>query len=231
MKTSSGIKKLDTMLGGGFPKKGTILLMGPSGSGKSTLCQQFMNEGVNRKEPTVYITLDSAPEDIVESMKKLGWEVESYLDGEKMIFLDAYSWKIGGSQESQWKKVLSGGLDINSLNVTFSEILNRIKEESKRGVFDSISTLLLYIPSEIVVKFIPIMIAKGRSFNTTQLIVLEEGVHGSEIVNTLTYLADGVLEMKIEGNKRFMRVSKMKDTSASRDWMEFKIGNGGIQLL
>jgi KaiC/GvpD/RAD55 family RecA-like ATPase len=230
-KSSSGIKKLDEMLGGGFPQSGTIMITGPAGVGKSTFCQQFLNQGVTGDEPTVYITLDAAPDDIIDEMKKMGWKTNGFLDGTKMIFLDAYSWKVGGSKEEPWKKVLQGGLDINSLNVMFSEILNKIRVEKKRSIFDSVSTLLLYIPSEIVVKFIPIIIAKGRSFKTTQIIVLEGGIHGDQLVNTLNYLSDGVIEMKLDGNKRFMRVSKMKGTSVSRDWLEFKINGSGISLV
>ncbi|MBW1839977.1 MAG: hypothetical protein JRI49_08565 [Deltaproteobacteria bacterium] len=231
VKSASGIKKLDELLGGGFPQSGTILVTGPPGVGKSTFCQQFLNQGIKGEEPTVYIALDANPDDIIDEMKKMGWSTASSLGGDKMIFLDAYSWKVGGSKEAPWKKVLQGGLDINSLNVMFSEILNRIKTDKKRSIFDSVSTLLLYIPSEIVTKFIPIMIAKGRSFKTTQIIVLEGGIHGDQLVNTLNYLSDGVLEMKLEGNKRFMRVSKMKGTSVPREWMEFKIDANGIALV
>jgi KaiC/GvpD/RAD55 family RecA-like ATPase len=231
MKSTTGIDKLDKILEGGFPQKGAILINGPSGVGKSTFCQQFISRGVAAKDSAVYIALDSDPEDIVKSMNGFGWNMNKYLDGVNAVFLDAYSWKVGGSEEKPWKKILQGGLDINSLNVMFSEILNRIKSDNKRSVFDSVSSLMLYIPSDIVIKFIPIMIAKARSYNSTQIIVIEEGVHGPEIANTLSYLSDGVIDMKMEGSKRLMRISKMKESAAPRDWMEFKIDKSGISLV
>jgi len=39
---SSGIDRLDTMIGGGFPEASTTMVMGPSGTGKTTLGLQFL---------------------------------------------------------------------------------------------------------------------------------------------------------------------------------------------
>ena len=42
-KVSSGVDRLDTMLGGGLPAASTTLIMGPSGVGKTTLGLQFLS--------------------------------------------------------------------------------------------------------------------------------------------------------------------------------------------
>ncbi len=42
-KVSSGVARLDTMLGGGLPAASTTLIMGPSGVGKTTLGLQFLS--------------------------------------------------------------------------------------------------------------------------------------------------------------------------------------------
>lgn len=43
-KVSSGVERLDTMLGGGLPAASTTLIMGPSGVGKTTLGLQFLSQ-------------------------------------------------------------------------------------------------------------------------------------------------------------------------------------------
>jgi circadian clock protein KaiC len=229
MKSATGIKKLDGILTGGFPENSTILLRGSPGTGKSTLSQQFMTKGLKASQIGIYITLDTAPDDIIKNMKRFNG-IGGYVSKKMMIFLDAYSWKVGGGKDEAWKKVLQGGLDINSLNVMLSEILKDLSEKEKRSVFDSVSTLLLYIPSDLVVRFIPILIAKCKQAKSTQVLILEEGVHDEEIVNTLSYLADGVIEMKMEGPKRYMRVSKMRGSSCSHDWLEYTIEDSGLSL-
>ena len=229
MKSSTGIDKLDSILSGGFPDNSTILLRGSPGTGKSTLCQQFIRRGLGTSEPGIYITLDTSPDDIINNMKRFG-EIDKYLKERIIIFLDAYSWKIGGGKNEEWKKVLQGGLDINSLNIMLSDMLKKMGDKDKRSVFDSVSTLLLYIPADLVVRFIPILIAKCKQAKSTQILILEEGVHDQEIVNTLSYLSDGVIEMKMEGTKRFMRMTKMKGVSCPRDWLEYEIGDKGLAL-
>ncbi len=229
MKSATGIAKLDKILTGGFPENSTILIRGSPGTGKSTLCQQFMIIGLKASQFGIYITLDTAPDDILKNMKRFNG-IEQYISKKMMIFLDAYSWKVGGGKDEVWKKVLQGGLDINSLNVMLAEILKNMAEREKRSVFDSVSTLLLYIPSDLVVRFIPILIAKCKQAKSTQVLILEEGVHDEEIVNTLSYLADGVVEMKMEGPKRYMRISKMRGTSCSHDWLEYSIEDSGLSL-
>lgn len=228
MKSNTGIEKLDRMMTGGFPDNSTILIRGAPGTGKSTLCQQFITSGLATKQPGIYVTLDNSPEDIINNMKRFG-KVDSFISDQTIIFLDAYSWKIGGGKDESWKKVLQGGLDINSINVMLSEILTKLNKDN-RSVFDSVSTLLLYIPADLVVRFIPILIAKCKQSRSTQVLILEEGVHDEEIVNTLSYLSDGVIEMKMEGPKRFMRIAKMRGSSVPRDWMEYDIKDAGLAM-
>jgi circadian clock protein KaiC len=229
MKSATGIKKLDGMMGGGFPENSTILLRGAPGTGKSTLSQQFATSGLKSSQPCVYITLDNSPDDILKNMQRFG-EMKEFIKNNSIVFLDAYSWKLGGGKEEPWKKILQGGLDINSINVMLSEILKKLDDKDKRSVFDSVSTLLLYIPADLVVRFIPILIAKCKQSKSTQVLILEEGVHDEEIVNTLSYLSDGVIEMKMDGPKRFMRITKMRGTSVGRDWMEYEIMDPGLEM-
>jgi len=223
MKIPTGIVGLDKILGGGLEENMTLLIMGPPGTGKTTFCQKFIYSGLAQNQSALYITLDSSPEDIVVTMKNFNWDVIPFIERSEMVFLDAYSWRLGGAQEEPWKRVVQGGLDINALNLTVTEILNTFKSENKRIVFDSLSTLLLYIPASLVVKFIPILIAKGKQMKAAQILVLEEGVHDQQTVNTLNFLTDGLIETKIEGDKRYLRVSRIKGIPCPRDWVEFDI--------
>ena len=49
---STGVIRLDEMLGGGLPKGYSLLVAGPSGSGKTILATEFLAEGVRRGRPT-----------------------------------------------------------------------------------------------------------------------------------------------------------------------------------
>ncbi len=230
MTIPTGIDGLDKLLNGGIPPKSSILLVGPPGCGKTTFCQQFIYSGLKNTLPAFYITLDSSPEDVSKSMEEFRWDLKPFMKQKKMYFLDAYSWKVGGGKENETIKVINGGLDINNITMTLADILDKINADDKRGIFDSLSTLLLYTPPELVMRFIPVLIAKAKKANSTQILILEEGVHDEKVVNTLSYMVDGVINMKMDGDRRLLQVSKMKGASCTRKWVEVAITKEGLHI-
>lgn len=60
-RVSSGIDRLDTMLGGGLPQGYSMLVAGPSGSGKSILAASFLAEGARRGEKGVIAAFEQQP--------------------------------------------------------------------------------------------------------------------------------------------------------------------------
>src|SRR4029077_9728918 len=50
----SGSGRLDTVLGGGLPRHGIILLIGQPGSGKTILAQQYVFHNATVEAPAVY---------------------------------------------------------------------------------------------------------------------------------------------------------------------------------
>ena len=224
MRLKTGISGLDKLIEGGFPDSSSILLIGPPGCGKSTLAQQFIFEGLKNSQPALFVTLDISPTDVLENMKRFG-----SFSKDKLRFIDAYSWRFGKTDD---KSAVTNLGNINELNIMISEVIETLNSSPvKRNVFDSISTLLLYADPALVVKFIPVVIAKMRESHYTQLFILEEGVHDEKTVTTLNYIADGVIEFKLEEDKRFLRISRMKATKHSRNWVEFDITDNGIKIL
>ncbi|MBU3897136.1 MAG: hypothetical protein KJ697_04365 [Nanoarchaeota archaeon] len=219
----TGITGLDKKLGGGFPAGSSILLVGPPGCGKSTISQQFLAEGLKNEEAGLYTTLDIPPEEFLENIKKFG-----KVNTKNLKFIDAYSWRIGNTSGDF---TLTNLANINELNIMMSQIIEEIgPSKLKRSVFDSVSTLLLYADPILVVKMMPVIIAKLKAAKFTQILILEEGVHDPKTVATLNYLTDGLIEFKMEEGKRFFRIVRMKDTDHKMDWVEFDITDQGVQI-
>jgi len=57
----SGSGRLDTVLGGGLPRHGIILLIGQPGSGKTILAQQYVFHNATVEAPAVYMSTVSEP--------------------------------------------------------------------------------------------------------------------------------------------------------------------------
>lgn len=220
----TGLPGLDKIIEGGFPEKSTILLVGPPGCGKSIFSQQFIKEGKKKKQPGVFVTLDTSPKEIIENMKSFGWKM-SMKDVE---FIDAYSWRVG---EKGGKNKLTNLSNVNDLNIMLSRVIKGLKKTGvKRSVIDSLSTLLIYADPSLVVKLIPVIIAKSKEAGFVQILILEEGVHDDKTVSTLNYIADGLIEFKMEEDKRLFRVDRMKGTKHHRKWKRFEITNKGLKV-
>ena len=220
---STGIPKLDDMHEGGFPESTSVLLYGTPGVGKSIFCQQFMYEGLKNNEKCIFLTFDVRPETIETSMSRFGWNTKN-----KIVFLDCFSYRIGAQSSSRY--ALTGLSDLNQLSMIFEDIMNDVGKERKRIVVDSLSTLLLYSDPELSLKFLKDFIASAISQKTTLLFTIEEGIHDEKTVAILNYMAEGLIEMKFEMDKRLMRVAKMRGTAVTRSWAEFEVTKKGIVI-
>ena len=58
---SSGSDRLDTVLGGGLPRNGIVLIGGNPGSGKTILAQQYVFHNASTDRPAMYLTTVSEP--------------------------------------------------------------------------------------------------------------------------------------------------------------------------
>src|SRR4051794_40341914 len=73
---ASGVAGLDTVLGGGFTPRRLYLVEGVPGSGKTTLATQFLLEGIRCGEPVLYVTLSETKEELEDTAKSHGWNLE-----------------------------------------------------------------------------------------------------------------------------------------------------------
>ncbi len=222
MRLPTGIKEFDKRMNGGLPERAAILIMGAPGTGKTIFCNQFVHEGLENGEGAIYITLNAAPEDIQNSMKSFGWDI----NGKPIKFIDAYSWQMGKEE---------GGNVINPANLTnftilVTKFLNEMKNENvKRVVFDSISNLFLFVPKDLCLRFVSMISARLKSAGCTFLITVEEGMHTPEIITALSSLTDGTVHLMIEDDERKLEVKRMKDTGNLPILMKFEITPKGIE--
>jgi len=78
---STGIPRLDTMLGGrGYYRGSSILISGMAGSGKTTLGAKFVEAACARGERAIYFALEESPLQIQRNMLSVGINLSGYVD-------------------------------------------------------------------------------------------------------------------------------------------------------
>jgi len=71
MFVSTGIKKLDNVLGGGFPSSTAILVSGGPGSGKTLFALKFLLEGVGKGEKCCFVSLNETRNELLRACKRI----------------------------------------------------------------------------------------------------------------------------------------------------------------
>lgn len=224
MRISTGLKELDEKLGGGFLERTAILLQGPPGSGKSTFCNQFVYYGICADEACIYVTFNASPNEIKNSVGVFGWEFSE----EKVIFIDAYSWQTGIKEG----KYCVNPADLTNFTIKLTKAVSELQKKNlKRVVFDSFSTMFLFVPKDLCLRFLSMVTAKLKAFGTTQLIVIEEGMHDQATLTAMNMITDGTIKfLSTQDIKRF-EIVRMKGLGNLPIGFNFKITDSGIRLV
>ncbi|WP_434345020.1 ATPase domain-containing protein [Myxococcus virescens] len=97
----TGIPSFDTLLGGGIPRRQSIIVAGDPGSGKTVLCSQMAFLAAARGLPVVLVTVTSEPHDkLVGELSSFSFFREELLD-EKLFVMSAYSSLKQGAKETR----------------------------------------------------------------------------------------------------------------------------------
>jgi circadian clock protein KaiC len=87
---STGIERLDTMLGGaGYYQGSTILISGTAGAGKSSFAAHFAYASAQRGETCLYVALEESAPQILRNMRSIGLDLKSCVDEGLLHFYNA----------------------------------------------------------------------------------------------------------------------------------------------
>ena len=79
-RVSSGVPRLDTMLGGkGYFRGTSVLVSGMAGTGKSSLAAHFVDAACRRGERCVYFATEESPDLIVRNMRCIGIDLGTWV--------------------------------------------------------------------------------------------------------------------------------------------------------
>ncbi len=71
-RVSTGVERLDAMLCGGYYRGSSVLITGVPGTAKTSLGAVFAEAAARRGEPTLYVSFDEAPDQIVRNVASIG---------------------------------------------------------------------------------------------------------------------------------------------------------------
>jgi len=97
-RVSSGVKRLDTMLGGGYYRGAGVLITGFPGTAKTTLSGTFAEAACKRGERTLFVSFDSDSNEVIRDLASVGIRLDRYVKNGRLRMASART--ITGSAET-----------------------------------------------------------------------------------------------------------------------------------
>jgi circadian clock protein KaiC len=216
---TSGIKELDTMLGGGLDRGTSTLLMGPSGSGKSSMSLSYMKAAMNRGEHVGPITFDETERILLKRSAGLGVDLAPAI----------------AAGDIRLAQIDPAELSPGELTGLVREMVER--DGARMIVIDSLTGYLNSIPEEqyLLLQLHELLTYLNQQGVVTILILAQHGLVGHMATPVdMTYLSDTVVLLRFfeSGGKIRRAVSVMKKrTGAHEDSIrEYRIDRRGVRV-
>ena len=102
-RVSSGVERLDTMLGGGYYRAASVLITGFSGTAKTTLSGAFAEAACKRGERSLFVSFDSDGAEMIRNLSSVGIRLERYVKNGCLRMISART--ITGSAETYLARI------------------------------------------------------------------------------------------------------------------------------
>jgi len=189
----SGVKGLDELIAGGFPKDSTILVTGTTGTGKTTLCLNFLvNGALKYKEPGVYVSLEEEPERVLSNIKS------------------SFSWPIDELIKKNMIKIVKAEIyDFDKLKILIEDEVDALK--AKRLVIDPTTIISLYFEKPLEIRrsiFDLDRAVKKLGCTTLMTSEVSEGTAGISAFGVEEFVTDGIIILFYYTGKEFAKASR-----------------------
>ena len=230
-KVKTGITRLDDLLYGGFPFGTNILINGPPHVGKEVLMNLFMAEGLKKGIPAIFVITDKSIPTLVEEMMYI---VPSFPEYEKIgivKYVDAYSKSMGEETNNPNAIYIDEPTNTTAIGEAVDSIAKEFKKKHKyyRLTFESVSTIIAYLDTASVFKFLQPFCGKRKRDRAVALYTIETGMHSESDIQMLGHMMDGSIEFKLEQLKTFLSVKGICDVQ-SRAWIQYNFSKNKISI-
>jgi len=225
-----GIRELDDAIGG-INKGSNIMLIGPPMSGKEAILYHIMYHGAAKSENAVItVTTRESATHILDWFQKN----KLTLPLPRIGIVDCVTKTLGGTAvENENIKIASSPVDLTGIGVKISQFFEEFfMKKNTRKIqlhINSLSTILMYSNIQTVFRFLHVFTGRIKAAGALGIYVLESGMHGEQAIATLKQLFDGMIEIKTENDKNFIRIVGLSSKPTS--WFEYEIEGPNVKIL
>lgn len=229
---TTGLDRLDFLLGGGLVPGETTLLCGPPFTGKGVLWRRAVATGLAEGIPAILLLTDRSTDRVRSELASYDPNFAAHEDEGLVYWVDTVSRSIGADEPFNQAHYIDGATRLEAISDALERARKEVRKagfEEHRFVVDSASTLLLCNGARTVLPFLQEVLGRAGRANATTLVSLERGLHPEPEVQIVRHLVDGVVDMKTEGTENLLRVEGPRMGNA-RIWIEYEWGEAHFDI-
>jgi len=216
----TGIKELDSLLGGGLDRGTATLILGPAGSGKSTLGAQFAAATAARGELTAAYVFDELKETFIARAAGVGTDIRSSIKDDLFRIQQVDPAELS---PGQFAHTIRRAVDVHGAKVV---------------IIDSLNGYLNAMPDErlLTVQMHELLTYLNQKGVATILVMAQHGFLGAAMATPvdISYLADTVMLLRYFESDgavhRAISVIKKRSGAHEHTIRPFEITSNGIRI-
>jgi len=217
---SSGIPRLDTMLGGeGFYRGSTVLLSGTAGTGKTSLSMHCVDAACRRGERCLYFSFEESPGQMVRNMRSIGLNLEQWIKKDLLHFHSSRATLYG--LEMHLAMIHKLVQEVDPKVVVLDPVGSLIQAGDRRDAHTMLIRLIDFLKQRGITALLTNLTSAGSALEKTDVEI-------SSIVDTWLFVRD--IELGGERN-RALYVLKSRGMAHSNQLREFLLTERGVNLL
>jgi circadian clock protein KaiC len=217
---STGIERLDTMLGGGYFRGASILITGRPGTAKSTLGGAFVEAACRRGEPSMFVSFDSDRREMVRNLGSVGIALGEHVASGCLQIVSVRT--VSGSAETYLVRIRALAAECGARNVVIDPVSTFFLASNKLTAQRIAERLIDWSKSEGITLLCTSLVDDvGGGFNGGS------PLHISTLADTWIHL--NYLLQAGERN-RGLAIIKSRGTAHSNQVRELLLGASGVSL-